>query len=88
MVQAESHDLVAWLNRGEIGGHVGLSSGVRLNICMIDSEEFFSAVNRQTFGDVNELASAIVAPSGVTFSVLVGHYRALGLQDSTTRIVL
>ena len=88
VVEAESHDRVAGLDGGEVGGHVGLRAGVGLHVGVIDAEELFGALDSQPFGHVNELASAVVAPSRVALGVLVGHHRPLRLQDGAAGVVL
>ena len=35
----------------------------------------------QGLGDIDEFTAAVIAPSGVALSVLVGHDAALGLHD-------
>ena len=50
---------------------------MRLNIRVISRKQCFGAFNRQALGDVDELAAAVIALTGVTFRVFVGQHRAL-----------
>ena len=72
---AEVHpqDVVARLQEGEVGGHVGLGPGVGLDVRVIRAEEAGRAVAGQLLDLVGELAPAVVAPSGQSLRVLVGE---------------
>ena len=61
---------------------VCLAARVRLNVCEITTEQLLGAVDRQIFGDVDILATAVIAAARITFGVLVGHDRALGFHHS------
>ena len=80
MRQVEAEDGVARLEHSHVGGGVGLRAGVGLHVCMLGAEDLFGAIAGQILDDVRELATAVVAASGIAFRVLVGEDRACGLQ--------
>ena len=61
---------------------------MRLHVGVVGAEELLCAVYRELLGDVNELAAAVVALTRVALRVLVGQYRALGLEDATAGVIL
>ncbi len=61
-------------------GLVGLAAGIRLHVGEAAVEQLAGALDRQAFGDVDELAAAVIAPAGIAFRVFVGHHRALRLE--------
>ena len=81
MVEVHRQEAVSGLEDGEVDGHVGLRARVGLNVCVFGAEEFFGAVDGELFNDVHVFASAIPPAARVTFGVLVGEARALGLHD-------
>ena len=52
-----------------------------LHVGVIGAEERLRAGDRQRFGDVDELAAAVVAPAWIPFGVLVGQHRAGCFED-------
>src|SRR5262249_37737200 len=52
------------------------------------AEQRGDALDRQILDDIDELTAAIVAPARQALGVLVGQYRALGLQDGLADDVL
>ena len=59
-----------------VHGHVRLRARVRLHVDVLGAEQLLRAGDRQRFGDVHELAAAVVALARVAFGVLVRHHRA------------
>ena len=55
---------------------------------MLGAEELLRAVDRQLFGDVDELAAAVVAAARVALGVLVGQHAALALEHGLGHEVL
>src|SRR5258707_10027844 len=53
---------------------------MRLHIGERTTEQALCPVDGEPFGDVDELATAIVAAPRIAFRVLVGQYRALRLK--------
>jgi hypothetical protein len=88
MVQAHPEYRIARLHEGEIGGGVGLRSGVRLDVSVGRSEQLLGSVDGELLGDIDELAAAIVTLAGVAFGVLVGENRSLCLEHAGTGVVL
>ena len=88
VVERGSEDRVAGRKRGEIHAHVGLRARMRLDVGILRAEQLFDALDGQRFGDVHELASAVVAPAGVAFGVLVGHHGAGGFAHRRADVVL
>ncbi len=69
-------------------GLVGLRAGIGLHVGETAAEQAAGALDGERFGDVDELASAIVAPAGIALGVLVGHHRALRLEHGAGDDVL
>ncbi len=88
VVEAHAEDRVARLQQREIDGGIGLRTGVRLHVGVVGAEQLLRALDRQTLGDVDELAAAVVALAGITLGVLVRQHRALGLEHPRARVVL
>ena len=72
---------VARLQQREIHRHVGLRARVRLHVGVLGAEQRLRAVDGQRFGDVDELAAAVVALARIAFGVLVRQHRAGGFED-------
>src|SRR5450432_1932736 len=81
MRKVHPENRVSRLARGKIDRHVGLRSGVRLDIGMICAKKFLGPINGELLDNVNVLASSIITLSGISLGVFVGHDRTLGLQD-------
>ncbi len=73
--EVHAHQRVAGLEDGEVDRHVGLAAAVRLDVDVLGAEQLLGPLARQPLGVVDELAAAVVAPSGVALGVLVGHHR-------------
>ncbi len=61
---------------------------MRLHVDMFGTEKFPGAVDRQLLGNIDEFAAAVIPLGGITFGILVGQDRPLGLQDSFTDKIL
>ena len=72
---------VARLQQREVHGHVRLRAGVRLHVGVLGAEQLLRAVDGERFGDVDELAAAVVALARIAFGVFVRQHRARRLQD-------
>ena len=77
MREIHAHDSVTRLDKREVGSHVCLASGMRLDIDITGSEKFHRTVLGQLFGHVNKLATAIVTFAWVSFCIFVGQNRTL-----------
>ena len=79
-VEAHGEQRVAGLGQGEVGRHVGLRAGVRLDVGVLGAEELLGPVDGELLDLVHHLAAAVVALARVALGVLVGEGRAGGLQ--------
>ena len=82
--EVEAEDAVAGLEKGHVGGGVGLGAGVGLHVDVLGAEELFGAIAGEVFDDVGELTAAVVALAGVAFGVFIGENGACGLEDGAT----
>ena len=78
--EIEAHERIAGLHQGHEHALVGLAAGIGLDIGEPAVEQSAGALDRHILGDVDELATAVVAPPGIAFRVFVGHHRALRLE--------
>lgn len=69
--QIKSHESVTRLQACHKHGHVCLGSGMRLHICIFRLENFAQAVYGELLNLVNDLASAVVPCSWVSFRIFV-----------------
>ena len=86
--QIEAHERIAGLQQREEHRLIGLAARVRLDVGELAAEELRHAVDGELFGDVDELAAAIIAPARISLRVLVGHHRALRFQHGAGDDVL
>jgi hypothetical protein len=85
--QAHAENGVARLQQRQIHRLVGLRAGVRLHVGVIGAKQLLDALNGQTLGHIHVFAAAVVALARIAFRVLVGQYRALGLQHTRAGVV-
>ena len=74
--QAHSENRVAGLERGEERGLVRRGTRMRLDIGEVGMEELLRPVDGELLDDVDVLATAVVALSGIALRVLIGQLRA------------
>ena len=86
--QVHPENRVSGLEHRQVGGHIGLRTGVRLNVHMLGAENLLAALNREVFDCVHMLATAVVPLAGIPFRILVRHQGTLGGQDGGTGEVL
>ena len=86
--QRHAQDGVARLQQRQVHGLVGLRARMRLDVCIIRSEQLLHALDRQRLGHVHVLAAAVVALARITFRVLVGEHAALRLEHARAGVVL
>ena len=86
--QARREHGVAGLQQGEVHRHVGLGSGMRLDIHVLGGEQLLGPRDGQLLGDVHHLAPAVVAPARVALGVLVGEAGTGRLQHRLGHEVL
>ena len=78
--KVEPHKRIARLQQREKHRLVRLAAGIRLHIGEFAVEEPGHALDRQSLGDIDELAAAIIAPAGIALGIFVGQNRALGFE--------
>ena len=86
--EVHRQDFVARFNGGEIDCHVRLCAAMRLHIHVLAAKESFRAINRQLFSNIDILAPAIPALSGVTFGILVREHTTLRFHHCAAREIL
>jgi hypothetical protein len=86
--QVHTENGVAGRELREVDGHVGLRSGMRLHVDVLGTEQLLGAIDGKLLGDVDELAAAVVAASGITLGILVGENRALRFENGAADDVL
>src|SRR5271155_3159392 len=64
--ERHSKDRIARLEQRDKHGLIGLRAGMRLHIGKAASEQPLGALDRERLGDIDEFASAIVSPAGIT----------------------
>ena len=79
-VEAHGEQRVARLRQREVGRHVGLRPGVRLDVGVLGAEELLRPIDGELLDLVHDLAAAVVALARVALGVLVGEARAERLQ--------
>ena len=74
MFQIHSQNRIAGFEHRQIDRHVGLRTGMGLDIHMIGLEQLFGPVARQIFGDIDKLAPAVIALAGIAFGIFHRHH--------------
>ncbi|MND58788.1 hypothetical protein D3C80_499570 [compost metagenome] len=87
-IEVETHERVARLQEREEDGLVHLRTRVGLDVDEVDAEQLLGALDGKLFGDIDELAAAIITLARITFGILVGHDRALGFEHGARDDVL
>ena len=80
MRQTEAHQRIARLQQRELHRHVRLCARMRLDIGELGTEQFAGAVDGELLGDIDMLAPAIIAATGIALGIFVGQDRALRLK--------
>ena len=80
-IEIETHERVARLQQRQEHRLVHLRAGIRLHVGEIDAEQLLGALDGELFGDIDELAAAIIALARITLGIFVRHDRALRFQD-------
>ncbi len=87
-IKAHAHDGVTRLTDCHGDGHIGLCTGMRLNIGILGTEDLLGTLNGNGLYFVDNLAAAIVTLARITLGVLVGKYSAHGKSSGLTDNVL
>ena len=75
------------LIKRQVSRGIGLTTRVRLHVGVVGAEQFLGAIDGELLGDVDEFAAAVIALARITFGVLVGQHRTLGLEHARTGVV-
>jgi hypothetical protein len=67
---------------------VGLRTGVGLNVGETAVEQLLYPLDGQFLGDIDKVATAIIAAARIALGILVGHHRALRFQNRARDDVL
>jgi hypothetical protein len=86
--EIETEEAVARLQQREEHRLVGLRAGMRLHVGEGAVEQLLGALDRDRFGDVDELAATVVALARIAFGIFVGEAGALRLQHGARDDVL
>ena len=74
VVKTHAENRIPGLHQREIRRRVRLRAGMRLHVRIVGAEEFPGALDGECFGDVDKLATTVVALAGIAFRVLVGKH--------------
>ncbi len=86
--EVHAQDRIARLQQREHDRPVRLCARVRLHVREAAAEETGRPLDREPFGNVHELAAAVVAPAGVSLGVFVREHRTLRLEHRAAYDVL
>src|SRR2546422_11629516 len=86
--QVQDQNRVARLQDGSVGCHVGLRTGMRLNVSVLRSEKFPGALTREFLHHIGELAASVITLSGIALCIFIRENRTHRLQHSFTNKVL
>ena len=86
--ERHAQNRVARLQVRHEDGHVGLRAGVRLHVGVLGAEEALEPVDRERFGNVHPLASAVIPAPRIALGVLVGHHARHRFANGAARVVL
>ena len=87
LTQVKSHKTVARLEYCHSHGHIGLGTGVRLDIGPARTVEGFQSVDGKLLDFVHYLTSAVIASARVALGVLVGANGAHSAEHFLRNIV-
>ena len=88
VAEVHAHECVAGLQASHEHSHVGLCAAVWLHVDPLCIEQFLRAFTGKVFNLVHNLAAAVVAVSGIAFSILVGQARPHSLHHLVADEVL
>ena len=81
VIQAHRQNRVARIDEGEVGRHVRLRPGVRLDVCGFRSEQTAGAFDGDLFHFVDKFAAVVIALGRIAFGIFVGQNGALRRSD-------
>ena len=80
VTEVKTHEGIAGFEASHEHRHVRLRAAVRLHIHILRVVELLQALAGDVLGDIDNLATAVVAVTGVTLGVLVGQHAAHRFQ--------
>ena len=86
--KVHSQNCISWIEGSKQDAHVGLASGMWLDIGMVRAKELFRSVSGQIFGYIDKFAAAIVALAWIAFRILIRKHRAHCFHYSLGCVVL
>jgi hypothetical protein len=86
--EAHAHDRVAGFGKGHQHRLIRLRSGIWLDVGGIGAKQLLQPIDRQLLGDIDVLATTVIALARVTLGILVGQLRALRRHHRVTDVVL
>ena len=86
--EVQPEEGVARLHQRKERCDVGRRPGVRLDIGMLGAEQFLHPVDGERLGNVDVLATAVIALARQAFGVLVGEHRTLRFEHRAADDVL
>ena len=88
VIERHAHHSIAGFQCGEVCGHVGLRSAVRLDVCVLCTfEKLLGAFDGEGFRGVDVFGAGVVASAGIAFGVFVGQDRSGGLENCFAGVV-
>ena len=87
LIQAHAQDRVSRLDKGGVGGEVGIGPRMRLHVRKATSEQLARALAGKVLDHIDALAPAVVATTRVALCVLVREHAAHGFEHRGTREV-
>src|SRR3989338_1487269 len=87
MVELESHERVARIQKRHIHGNVRRASRVRLHVCVIGTKQLLGAIARERFYGIHMFTSAVIAHTRIPFRVLVREAAPKRFQNSIGCVV-
>jgi len=85
--EAHAENGIAGAKQREIHSGIRLRTGVRLDVGVDGAKQLFGAINGQTLGHINILATAVIALARITFGIFVGQNRSLRSQYTRRGVV-
>src|SRR5437763_4848054 len=79
--QVQTENGVSGLDDRGVGLHIGLRSGMRLNVGVLGAEELLGTVARQILDDIGVFAATVIAFAWVALGVLIRENRAHGFEN-------
>jgi hypothetical protein len=81
VIEVHGQDRIARLEQGVIDRGVGLGTRMRLDIRVLDPEEFLGPLDGKRLDFVDEFASTVIAPPGVALGIFIRENTADRFED-------